>query len=147
MNFTAWCRQRRFNFSGSSPYITVVGTSVSSDISQLPGPIIITHTIFLVVISLFMTDHATPLQVTEVRNKPSSCTQTHFDWLSVYICDHRWSFLDAAQMRPHLNAFCPLVYMIECIMYVLLCTQQSAVGTVVYTTCCVMYFDVHRINI
>ena len=30
--------------------ITVVGTSVSSDFSQLPGPIIITHTTFLLVI-------------------------------------------------------------------------------------------------
>ena len=49
------------------------------------------------------------------------------------------------RMRPHQNAFCTLVYMIECIMYlcvlnrmqwVLLCSQLARL----------MYFDVHRIG-
>ena len=48
-------------------------------------------------------------------------------------------------MRPHQNAFCTLVYMIECTMYlcalsrmqwVLLCTQLASP----------LYFDVHRIS-
>ena len=32
-----------------------------------------------------MTDHATPLQVTEVHSKTSSCTRTHCDWRSGHI--------------------------------------------------------------
>ena len=49
-------------------------------------------------------------------------------------------------MRPHQNALCTLVYMIECIMYlrvlnrmqwVLLCTQLASL----------MYLDIHRISL
>ena len=51
--------------------------------------------------------------------------------------------MDSAQMRPHQNALCTLVYMIKCIMYlicvfhrmqwVLLCTQLLVWCTLTYT--------------
>ena len=50
-------------------------------------------------------------------------------------------------MRQHQNALRTLVYMIECIVYVLLCAQKNAVSTVVYTTCQSNVLDEHRMNI
>ena len=91
-----------------------------------------------------MTDHATPLQVTQqaflmYTNTFLLAVRLHLRSQMVF------PSMDSAQTRPHQNAFCTLVYMIKCIMYlicvlyrmqwVLLCTPLASL----------MYFDVHKL--
>ena len=71
LNFTAWCRQRRFDFSGPSPYKNHHHSCEYFSFVRFPSVAWLYNyytPIFLVLISQFMTDHATPLQVTEVQS-------------------------------------------------------------------------------
>ena len=74
------CRQRKVPFSGSSPYKNYHhGCGYFSFVRFLSvaWPYNYYTYNFSCGDILIMTDHATPLQVTEVLSKPSSCTQTH----------------------------------------------------------------------
>ena len=83
-----------------------------------------------------MTDIASPMQVTEVHSKPSSCTQTHFDWFVSLHLRSQMVFL----------RLCSDETTPESILYSCIHDRMHYVRTLVYSVECSGYCCVHKLS-
>ena len=152
LNFTACCRQRKVPFSGSSPYQNYNhGCGYFSFVRFLSvaWPYNYhTHNFSCGRILI----HEWPCYTTAGHWSTQQAflmyTNTFLLAVSLHLRSQMvFPSMDSAQMIPHQNAFCTLVYMIKCIMY-LICVLYRMQWVLLYTPLAsLMYFVVHRISI
>ena len=133
LNFTAWCRQQRFDFSGSSPYKNFhhgCGHFSFVTFLSVAWPYnFYTHDFSCGDILI----HDWPCHTTAGHWSTQQAFQTLFDWLSGW--DH--TRMDFVLLCTWQNALCTYSCVLNRMQWVLLCTQLASL----------MYFDVRRINI